>query len=140
MQVISAFSLMVSAMVAFKGVQARLCAMGVLICVMTKHLTIDGLVPPPPVMAMTAVVLLTNLLAPEVWGKRTFVGFCLLNALYPREGSNPRTVPHAPCAVAALLLAAWCRCTLLAAALCSLRSLLLALTAPCARRSLRSPP
>jgi hypothetical protein len=50
------------------------------ICTMGKHIMVDGLIPPPPVMVMTAITLLAVVAAPGEWGKRAFVGFCLINA------------------------------------------------------------
>ena len=59
------------------GLLAGLC---VFIATMVKHVVVDGLIPPQPVMVMTAVTLAAVVAAPGQWGKRTFVVFCLINA------------------------------------------------------------
>ena len=56
-------------------------AIGVFALTQIKHITVDGLIPPPPVMIMTAITLLAILLAPGEWGKRVFVFYCCFNAL-----------------------------------------------------------
>lgn len=63
------------------GKKGMLAAMGCLVLTMTKHITVDGLLPPPPVMAMTAGTIAAIVWSPGEWGKRAFVGFCLVNAL-----------------------------------------------------------
>jgi len=57
-----------------------LAALGCFIFTMGKHIVVDGLIPPPPVMVMTAITLAAVAVAPGEWGKRVFVGFNLINA------------------------------------------------------------
>lgn len=57
-----------------------LAALGCFICTMAKHIIVDDLIPPPPVMAMTAITLAAVAFGPGEWGKRVFVGFNLINA------------------------------------------------------------
>lgn len=57
-----------------------LAGLGCFICTMAKHIVVDGLIPPPPVMVMTAATLVAVVAAPGEWGKRAFVSFCLINA------------------------------------------------------------
>ena len=61
-----------AALLYLPGKNGRLAAMGCMILTMLKHIIIDGLIPPPPVMAMTAGVVVANLAAPGEWGKRAF--------------------------------------------------------------------
>ena len=72
-------ALLYSCQLIFSGKQARLASMGCMVATMTKHITVDGLIPPPPVMAMTALVIVAQF-APGAWGKRVFVFFCFFNA------------------------------------------------------------
>jgi len=80
LQVISGTSFMFASCLYFEGKTAILGAMGALIATMTKHITVDALIPPPPVMVMTGLVVLVTLFASELWAKRVFIGFCALNA------------------------------------------------------------
>jgi len=57
-----------------------LAGLGCFIFTMGKHIVVDGLIPPPPVMVMTAVTLTAVAFGPGEWGKRVFVGFTLINA------------------------------------------------------------
>ena len=65
---------------AFPGTKGIIGSLGVLVATMSKHVLVDGLIPPPPVMVMTALVLIAQFAAPEVWSRRAFIGFALLNA------------------------------------------------------------
>ena len=71
---------MYSALVVWPGKKGLLGAMACMVATMSKHIIVDGLIPPPPVMVMTAGVILAVQFAPGEWGKRVFVGYCLLNA------------------------------------------------------------
>lgn len=79
LQVIFGMALLYSCQIIFSGKQARLASMGCMAATMTKHITIDGLIPPPPVMVMTALVIGAQF-APGPWGKRAFIIFCFFNA------------------------------------------------------------
>merc|ERR1719421_901865 len=46
---------------------------------MSKHILVDGLIPPPPVMVMTALVTFAIVASPT-WGKRAFIAYAFLNA------------------------------------------------------------
>lgn len=81
MQVIVGTAMMFVSLTAMPGKNGLLGAMGVFALTQIKHITVDGLFPPPPVMVMTAGVILAILLAPGEWGKRVYVGFCCFNAL-----------------------------------------------------------
>jgi hypothetical protein len=80
LQVIVGVAFMYSALVVWPGKKGLLGAMACMVATMTKHIVVDGLIPPPPVMVMTAGVILAVQFAPGEWGKRVFVGYCLLNA------------------------------------------------------------
>ena len=73
-------ALLYACTLAIPGKNGLLAAMGCMVCTMGKHILVDGLIPPPPVMVMTAGVIVALLAAPGEWGKRVFVGYCLLNA------------------------------------------------------------
>jgi hypothetical protein len=79
-QVVAGVAFFFASLIAFPGEKGMLAAMGCMVCTMAKHISIDGLMPPPPVMAMTAAVVLTLVFAGETWGKRAFVAYCALNA------------------------------------------------------------
>ena len=80
MQVIVGVALMYACLVAIPGKNGLLAGLSIFICTMAKHLVVDGLTPPPPVMVMTAATLAAVVAAPGEWGKRAFVAFCLINA------------------------------------------------------------
>ena len=80
-QVIVAMALQYACLVQFPNKKGRVGAVLILMAIMAKHIIVDGLIPPPPVMAMSVLVLLTNVAGPEVWGKRALVGFLALNAV-----------------------------------------------------------
>jgi hypothetical protein len=80
MQVIVAAALMFVSASAVGGKKGLLGAIGTFAAVQAKHITVDGLIPPAPVMVMTAGVLAAILFAPGEWGKRALVGYCCLNA------------------------------------------------------------
>lgn len=71
-QVIFGVGMLYAALLYLPGKNGRLAAMGCMILTMSKHIIIDGLIPPPPVMVMTAGVVVANLAAPGEWGKRAF--------------------------------------------------------------------
>lgn len=77
---ITGVALLYACTLAIPGKNGLLAAMGCMVCTMGKHILVDGLIPPPPVMVMTAGVIVALLAAPGEWGKRVFVGYCLLNA------------------------------------------------------------
>lgn len=81
MQVIVGAALMLVSITLMPGKNGLLGAIGIFALTQIKHIVVDGLIPPPPVMVMTAGTLLAILLAPGEWGKRTFVGYCLINSL-----------------------------------------------------------
>ena len=81
MQVIVGAALMFVSLTLKPGKTGLLGAIGVFALTQIKHITVDGLIPPPPVMIMTAITLLAILLAPGEWGKRVFVFYCCFNAL-----------------------------------------------------------
>ena len=71
---------MMASLIYFKGEKnGRVAALGCLIATMAKHIVVDGLIPPPPVMVMTALTLVAQFAAPGEWGKRAFVGFMMIN-------------------------------------------------------------
>ena len=55
--------------------------MGVFALTQIKHITVDGLIPPPPVMVLTALTMVAQFAAPGEWGKRVYVGYMLLNVV-----------------------------------------------------------
>ena len=79
-EVIFGFVLMFSAVIAIPGKNGPLAAMGAVALTMGKHIIVNGLIPPPPVMVMVAGTAAAIQFAPGEWGKRAFVGFCVLNA------------------------------------------------------------
>jgi len=79
LQVMFGMSLLYSCQLIFSGKKANLASMGCMAATMTKHIVVDGLIPPPPVMAMTAIVIAAQF-APGPWGQRAFIGFCFFNA------------------------------------------------------------
>ena len=79
LQVIFGMSLLYSCQLIFSGKNARLASMACMTLTMAKHITVDGLIPPPPVMAMTALTILAQW-APGAWGLRAFAFFCFFNA------------------------------------------------------------
>ena len=82
MQVVAAFMMQTSALIYFKGSkQGIIASLGCLIAVMAKHIVVDGLIPPPPVMVLTALTMVAQFAAPGEWGKRVFVFYCCFNAL-----------------------------------------------------------
>ena len=80
LQVMFGVSMLYSMQLIFSGKMAYLASMGCMAATMIKHVTVDGLIPPPPVIGMTALTILA-ILASDVWGKRAFIGFCFFNAL-----------------------------------------------------------
>lgn len=80
LQVMFAMSLLYSCQLVFSGNTANLASMSCLVAVMAKHITVDGLIPPPPVMVLTALTILAQLFAPGAWGKRAFAFNCFFNA------------------------------------------------------------
>ncbi|EOD16360.1 hypothetical protein EMIHUDRAFT_210736 [Emiliania huxleyi CCMP1516] len=82
MQVAAAFMLQNAALIYFKGdKKGIITALGCLMAVMAKHILVDGLIPPPPVMVLTTLVLAAQFFAPGEWGKRAFVLYMLLNVV-----------------------------------------------------------
>jgi len=81
LQVIVGVALLYAATIALDGKSGLLGAMGCMIATMTKHVVVDGLIPPPPVMVMTAGVVVAILGAPGAWGQRAFVAYALVNAV-----------------------------------------------------------
>ena len=82
MQVVAAFMMQTAALIYFKGSkQGIIASLGCLIAVMAKHIVVDGLIPPPPVMVLTALTMVAQFAAPGEWGKRVFVGYMLLNVV-----------------------------------------------------------
>jgi len=79
LQVMFGMSLLYSSQLIFSGNKANLASMGCLAITMTKHITVDGLIPPPPVMVLTALTILAQFAA-GAWGKRAFVFVCFFNA------------------------------------------------------------
>lgn len=79
LQVMFGMSLLYSCQLIFSGNTANLASMACLALTMTKHITVDGLIPPPPVMAMTALTILAQF-APGAWGTRAFIFVCFFNA------------------------------------------------------------
>ena len=71
MQVAAAFMMQNAALIYFNGSkQGIIAALGCLIAVMAKHILVDGLIPPPPVMVLTALTMVAQFAAPGEWGKR----------------------------------------------------------------------
>ena len=82
MQVAAAFMMQNAALIYFKGSkQGIIAALGCLMAVMAKHIVVDGLIPPPPVMVLTALTMVAQFAAPGEWGKRVYVGYMLLNVV-----------------------------------------------------------
>ena len=82
MQVAAAFMMQNAALIYFKGSkQGIIISLGFLMAVMAKHIVVDGLIPPPPVMVLTALTMVAQFAAPGEWGKRAFVGYMLLNVV-----------------------------------------------------------
>ena len=79
LQVMFGMSLFFASQLIFSGKTANLASVGCLVATMGKHIIVDDLIPPPPVMAMTAIVAAAQF-APGAWGQRAFIGFCVLNA------------------------------------------------------------
>jgi len=79
LQVIGTMSAMMACLVGLPTDNRIVAAMLLFIAVQAKHIMVDGLIPPPPVMVMTAGVFLTNVLKPGKIGTRAFLGFCALN-------------------------------------------------------------
>jgi hypothetical protein len=80
LQVMFGVAMMYSSTLMFPGKKGLLGAMACMCLTMGKHIVIDGLIPPPPVMAMTAGLVAAIMFAPGEWGKRAFVGYCFFNA------------------------------------------------------------
>lgn len=79
-QVVVGMALQSASIMLYPGKQGVIGAMFILIAVMAKHILVDGLMPPPPVMALTAAVTAAQFLADDVWAKRTVIVYFLLNA------------------------------------------------------------
>ena len=61
MQVVAAFMMQNAALIYFKGSkQGTIISLCILMAVMAKHIVVDGLIPPPPVMVMTALTLASD--------------------------------------------------------------------------------
>ena len=80
LQVICGVAFMYGAMLAFKGTQAMLASMLCMVLTMGKHILVDGLIPPPPVMVMVGLTLAAILAGSGEWPKRAYIAFCLVNA------------------------------------------------------------
>jgi len=80
LQVMFGMSLLYSCQLIFSHNQANLASMACLTLTMAKHIVVDGLIPPPPVMVLTALTIGAQF-APGAWGKRAFVFNCFFNAL-----------------------------------------------------------
>mmetsp|Transcript_2448 Transcript_2448/g.7259 ORF Transcript_2448/g.7259 Transcript_2448/m.7259 type:complete len:374 (+) Transcript_2448:34-1155(+) len=80
LQVICGSALFYAMHLLLEGKSALLASMAMLIGTMGKHILVDDLMPPPPVMAMVALTVALILLAPAAWGRRAYIGFCVVNA------------------------------------------------------------
>jgi len=80
LQVIVGMAFAYTCVLMIPGKKGMLAAMACFVLTMGKHIFVDGLIPPPPVMAMTAGTVAALLFAPGDWGKRIFVGQLCLNA------------------------------------------------------------
>ena len=80
LQVMFGVALMYSCLLILEGKTALMASMICMVLTMTKHITVDGLIPPPPVMALVAMTILAIVVAPAKWGLRAYVFFCLFNA------------------------------------------------------------
>lgn len=78
-QVVAAMSAMVALLVAYPGQTGQLGAMGAFIAVQAKHILVDGLIPPPPVMAMTAIVSALVAFKPGKLANNALKAFSALN-------------------------------------------------------------
>jgi hypothetical protein len=80
-QVIVCMAFQYAAIIYAPGKKGIVGALVLLILTMAKHITVDGLIPPPPVMVMTALVFIAQFAAPPVWAKRAYVAYALLNSV-----------------------------------------------------------
>lgn len=87
LQVMFGVAMLYSCVILMPGKKGLLGAMVCMCLTMGKHLTVDGLVPPPPsslydgLVPPAVITILALLVAPDEWGKRIFVGYCFFNAL-----------------------------------------------------------
>ena len=68
MQVIVCAALMFVSITLMPGKNGLLGAIAIITLTQIKHIVVDGLMPPPPVMVMTVGTILAILLAPGEWG------------------------------------------------------------------------